>query len=90
MCNSCSALLVYLAQSTVSGQVLRATIPYIRQDIPIIIVFRALNIVPDREILQHICYDFADKEMMEKLRPSLVRCAVCIAHSVTGLQTLNA
>ena len=36
------------------GGTLRVTIPYIRQDIPIIIVFRALGFVADRDILEHI------------------------------------
>ncbi|KAJ0986904.1 hypothetical protein J5N97_005260 [Dioscorea zingiberensis] len=54
-----------------SGQYIRATLPYIRADIPIIIVFRALGFVADRDILEHICYDFSDTQMMELLRPSL-------------------
>jgi DNA-directed RNA polymerase II subunit RPB2 len=57
--------------TVVSGPVLRATIPYIKAEIPIVIVFRALGHVSDREILEHICYDFQDNEMMELLRPSL-------------------
>ncbi|KAF9611039.1 hypothetical protein IFM89_026390 [Coptis chinensis] len=54
-----------------SGQYIRATLPYIRTEIPIIIVFRALGFVADKDILEHICYDFSDNQMMELLRPSL-------------------
>ncbi|CAH1428945.1 unnamed protein product [Lactuca virosa] len=54
-----------------SGLYIRATLPYTRVDIPIIIVFRALGFVADKDILEHICYDFADTQMMELLRPSL-------------------
>ncbi|KAH6785548.1 hypothetical protein C2S51_038003 [Perilla frutescens var. frutescens] len=54
-----------------SGQYIRATLPYIRTEIPIIIIFRALGFVADKEILEHICYDFNDSQMMELLRPSL-------------------
>ena len=36
-----------------------------------IIVFRALGFVADKDILEHICYDFSDATMMELLRPSL-------------------
>lgn len=54
-----------------SGQYIRATLPYIRTEIPIIIVFRALGYISDKEILEHICYDFNDPQMMELLRPSL-------------------
>ena len=35
------------------------------------IIFRALGFVADRDILEHVCYDFKDKKMMEMLRPSL-------------------
>ncbi|PNX63170.1 DNA-directed RNA polymerase ii subunit rpb2-like protein [Trifolium pratense] len=54
-----------------AGQYIRVTLPYIRTEIPIFIVFRALGFVADKDILQHICYDFSDTQMMELLRPSL-------------------
>ncbi|CAN4097057.1 unnamed protein product [Withania somnifera] len=54
-----------------SGQYIRATLPYIRAEIPIIVVFRALGFVADKDILAHICYDFSDTQMMELVRPSL-------------------
>jgi DNA-directed RNA polymerase II subunit RPB2 len=47
-------------------------LPYIRQPIPIAIVFRALGIVSDREIMQHVVYDFDDTEMMGKMEQSLI------------------
>lgn len=47
------------------GQRIVATLPYIRQEIPIMIVFRALGFVSDSDILEHIIYDFNDIEMME-------------------------
>ena len=53
------------------GQRIVATLPYIRQEIPIMIVFRALGFVSDRDILDHIIYDFNDSnaiEMMEMVR----------------------
>ncbi|KAJ3014299.1 DNA-dependent RNA polymerase II [Thoreauomyces humboldtii] len=53
------------------GQVIRTSLPYIKSDIPIIIVFRALGIVTDRDILEHICYDFNDHQMLELLKPSV-------------------
>lgn len=54
-----------------SGQYIYATLPYIRTEVPIIIVFRALGFVADKDILEHICYHFEDPKMMELLRPSL-------------------
>lgn len=35
------------------------------------VVFRALNIVPDKDILEHICYDFNDHQMLELLKPCI-------------------
>jgi len=55
----------------IAGRVLRCAIPYIKKEIPIMIVFRALGFIRDREILQHIVYDFKDKHMLELLQPSL-------------------
>ncbi|KAK6022168.1 DNA-directed RNA polymerase, beta subunit [Ostertagia ostertagi] len=41
------------------------------KEIPVMIVFRALGFVSDRDILEHIIYDFEDPEMMEMVKPSL-------------------
>uniref|UniRef100_A0A182YG21 DNA-directed RNA polymerase subunit beta n=1 Tax=Anopheles stephensi TaxID=30069 RepID=A0A182YG21_ANOST len=53
------------------GQRVIAILPYVKQEIPIMIVFRALGFVADRDILEHIIYDFDDPEMMEMVKPSL-------------------
>lgn len=50
------------------GQRIVGALPYIRQEIPIMIVFCALGFVSDRDILEHIIYDFDDPEMMEMVR----------------------
>lgn len=57
--------------ATGSGGQIYASIPYINQDVPIVVLFRALGSVGDRRIIQHIIYDFRDQQMMELLRPSL-------------------
>lgn len=59
------------AKKSAVGQRITAIIPYIRQEIPIMIVFRALGFVADRDILEHIIYDFDDPEFMEMVKPSL-------------------
>ncbi|KAK7508532.1 hypothetical protein BaRGS_00000098 [Batillaria attramentaria] len=59
------------AKKSAIGQRIIAILPYIKQEIPIIIVFRALGFVSDRDILEHIIYDFDDPEMMEMVKPSL-------------------
>lgn len=53
-------------------QAITATLPYIQQDIPIMIVFRALGLLSDREILERIVYDFEDDELLEKLKPCIL------------------
>ena len=53
------------------GQTISVNIPYIRADIPILVLFRALGFVADKDILEHIVYNFEDTEMMEALRPSI-------------------
>ena len=43
---------------------------------PVIIVFRALGFVEDREIVQRIVYDFSDSEMVRKLLDSIKEASV--------------
>lgn len=51
--------------------VVRVKVPYIKEDIPVVVLFRALGCESDRKIMQHIIYDFEDQEMIEMLKPSL-------------------
>lgn len=48
-------------KNSVDGHQIRSTIPYVRTDIPIIIVFRALGYpgsrTADRDIIEHIVDD---------------------------------
>lgn len=53
------------SKKSVIGQKIVAAMPYVNQEIPIMIVFRALGFVADRDILEHIIYDFDDPELME-------------------------
>jgi len=53
------------------GNQIRSTLPYIRTDIPVVIIFRALGFVADRDIIEHVTYDLTDGEMMDLFRPSL-------------------
>lgn len=50
---------------------IKAALPYIKSDIPIVLVFRALGVVPDGDILEHICYDQNDWQMLELLKPCI-------------------
>lgn len=42
----------------VPGGVVRVSIPYVKADVPVLVLFRALGCVSDREILEHIVYDW--------------------------------
>ncbi|PCH04287.1 RNA polymerase Rpb2, domain 7 [Penicillium occitanis (nom. inval.)] len=53
------------------GPTIRSSLPYIKTDIPIVIVFRALGVVSDEDILNHICYDRNDTPMLEMLKPCI-------------------
>ena len=53
------------------GQTIKANLPYIKGDVPIAIVFRALGVVSDEDILNHICYDRNDTQMLEMLKPCI-------------------
>lgn len=53
------------------NKTIKATLPYIKADIPLLIVFRALGVVPDGDIIEHICYDENDWQMLELLKPSI-------------------
>ena len=53
------------------GGTIKATLPYIKSDIPIAIVFRALGIVSDMDILNCIVYDQNDTQMKEMIKPCL-------------------
>ena len=53
------------------GGLITARIPYIKSDIPIIILFRALGIESDKDILDYIIFDDNDNTFKELLRPSL-------------------
>ncbi|KAI9682946.1 MAG: DNA-dependent RNA polymerase II [Trizodia sp. TS-e1964] len=53
------------------GKTIQSTLPYIKTDVPIGVVFRALGVVSDEDILNHICYDRTDIEMLEMLKPCI-------------------
>jgi len=49
---------------------LRCRLPYLKEDIPLIILFRALGFVEDKIILELICHDLEDPQMIDLLRPT--------------------
>ena len=53
------------------GQTIKLRTPLIKAEIPIVIIFRALGVVSDEDILNHICYDKNDTQMLEMLKPCI-------------------
>ena len=53
------------------GQVIRVSVPWVKTEIPLVVFFRALGIVSDEDILNHICYDQNDTQILEMLKPSI-------------------
>lgn len=49
----------------------RVTLPYVKKDIPIFILFRALGVISDGEIVFRLVYDLRDQKMVDLVRPSL-------------------
>ena len=58
-------------KSSFKGQTIKATIPMIREDIPVAILLRALDIIPDKAIQDLMIYDMKDTDMIDMLRASL-------------------
>ncbi|KAF2090959.1 DNA-directed RNA polymerase II polypeptide [Saccharata proteae CBS 121410] len=54
-----------------NGPALYGILPYVKEPIPIAIIFRALGVVGDQDILNHICYTNDDTQMLEQLKPSI-------------------
>eukprot|EP00736_Rhodelphis_marinus_P003655 Rmarinus@m.16338 len=75
-------LMARTTKSSLDGQTIRATLPYIREDVPVIIVFRALGFVADRDILEHVCYDFKDETICDMMKPSLEEAALVQSQEV--------
>lgn len=67
---------LYGKADNAQGQVIRCTLPYVKTEIPIGIVFRALGVVSDEEIMTTICLDRNDTQMLEMLRPSIEESAM--------------
>lgn len=70
------------------GQTIHTTLPFVKSDLPIAIVFRALGVVSDEDILNHICYDRKDSQMLEMLRPCIEE-AFCVQDREVALDFIG-
>src|SRR3569833_3419074 len=70
------------------GSTILSTLPYTKGELPIAIVFRALGVGSDEDILNHICYDRNDCQMLEMLRPCIEE-AFCIQDREVALDYIG-
>ena len=70
------------------GQTIHTTLPFVKSDLPIGIVFRALGVVSDEDILNHICYDRKDSQMLEMLKPCIEE-AFCVQDREVALDFIG-
>ena len=53
------------------GGVITARIPYVKRDVDMVILFKALGLESDKDIIDYIVFDESDNTFKELLRPSL-------------------
>lgn len=70
------------------GQTIHTSLPFVKSDLPVAIVFRALGVVSDEDILNHICYDRKDSQMLEMLRPCIEE-AFCVQDREVALDFIG-
>ena len=60
-------------RDNIYGRCLRVSVPHVKVDVPLFILFRALGIISDRDIISYIVYDMnhEDKIIIDWLRPSI-------------------
>ena len=54
-----------------TGGQIRAIIPYVKDAVPVVLLFRALDFRNDKQVMAHVAYDIEDDELVELFRPSL-------------------
>jgi len=55
------------------GRIIRINTSFIRSEVPIFVIFRALGIISDKEIITHIVYD-TDKDKNQRIINELMAC----------------
>ena len=63
-------------KSGFQGQTIQSAVPQIREDIPVGILLRALNVIGDKQIQDLMIYDQSDTDMIDMLRASLEEAAI--------------
>jgi DNA-directed RNA polymerase II subunit RPB2 len=79
------------SKKTQFGSFIRASIHHIRMDIPIFILFRALGIESDKEIVKYCVYDFSGVEnnmIIDNLKASVEDANMCLTRT-DALEYMN-
>ena len=66
-----------LSKRVLGGKIIKVSIPHIRQDLPICVIFRALGLETEKAIAEKIVYDVKSPEakiLLKLLRPSFEEC----------------
>nr|PVC49472.1 DNA-directed RNA polymerase [Theileria orientalis] len=66
---------IMILNSQLAKNKMLAALPYVKGDVPVPILFRALGCISDRDILQRIVYDFSDTQMLSLMRSTLEECS---------------
>lgn len=67
------------------GRTIKTQISRVRSEIPVVVLFRALGIVSDKEIIETIVYDLDNKlskELIDNLKPSLEEAAPIMSKKI--------
>jgi len=64
------------SKPTVHGRTLKITMPHVKIDIPVFILFKALGVTKDKDILMHVLHEFNDKEMINALKGSIEEASI--------------
>ena len=63
-----------MSKGTLKGKQIKVSIPHIRQDIPISVIFKCLGILKDKEILEYIINDINNPANLEYV--NILRCSL--------------
>lgn len=65
------ATVKYISKDSGYGKRIGVSIPLVREEIPLFILFRALGMLSDKEIMQNCVYDMNDSELTQIMIPSI-------------------
>ena len=68
-----------LSKENSYGYTLKITLPHVKIDVPVFILFKALGVISDKEIMKYILYDIDDpkkKELIKWIMPSIEEASV--------------